>query len=45
MTNELKIKIIVFSQILNRSITIMNVKYYNKLFNKIVPTYINMFKM
>jgi hypothetical protein len=45
MTNELKIKIIVISQVLNRPITTMNIKHCNKLSNKIMSTQINMFKM
>jgi hypothetical protein len=45
MTNELKIKTIVLLQVLDSSITIMNIKYYNILSSKIMPTQLNMFNM
>jgi hypothetical protein len=43
MINELQIKTIVLLQVLNKSITTMNMKHYNGLFGKIMPTQINMF--
>jgi hypothetical protein len=38
MTNALQIKITVVSHVLDRSITIMNNKHYNRLSSKIMPT-------
>jgi hypothetical protein len=40
MTNS-----IVLSQVLNRSIIVINSKYYSRLSTKIMPTQINMFNI
>jgi hypothetical protein len=45
ITNELQIKIVVPSQVLDRYITSMNKKHCNRLSSKIMPTQINMFNM
>jgi hypothetical protein len=45
MTNTLQIKIVVLSQVIDRSITVMNNKYYNILSSNIMPTQINIFNM
>jgi hypothetical protein len=37
MTNALQIKITVLSQVLDRSITEMNTKHYNRLSSEIIP--------
>jgi hypothetical protein len=41
MTNALQIKIAVLLQVLDRSITVMNNKHYNRLSSKIMPTQID----
>jgi hypothetical protein len=45
MTNALQIKVVILSQVLDRSITTMNNKYCNKLSSKITPTQINKFNI
>jgi hypothetical protein len=45
MTNALQIKITVLSQVLGRSIIVMNNKHCNKLSSNIMPTLINIFNM
>jgi hypothetical protein len=45
MTNELQIKRIVLSQVLDISITVINRKHCNKLSSKIMPIQINIFNM
>jgi hypothetical protein len=41
MTNALQNKVAVLSQVLDRSIIVMNSKYCNILSSKIMPTHIN----
>jgi hypothetical protein len=43
MTNALQIKIALLSQVLDRSIIVMNNKYYNRLSSKIMHTQINIY--
>jgi hypothetical protein len=38
MTNALQIKVAILSQVVYRSIIVMNNKYYNRLTNKFMPT-------
>jgi hypothetical protein len=45
MINELDIKTVVLSQVIDRSNRAMNKKHYNRLSSKIMPTQINMFNM
>jgi hypothetical protein len=45
MSNELQIQTIVLSQVLHKSITLINRKHCNRLSSKILPTQINMFNM
>jgi hypothetical protein len=45
MTNALQIKLAILSQVLDRSITTMKSKYYNKLSSKIMTTQIIIFNM
>jgi hypothetical protein len=37
MTNELQIKTVILSQVLDRSIITMHIKHCNKLSNRIMP--------
>jgi hypothetical protein len=45
MTNALQIKLAVLSQVLDRSIIVMNNKYCNILSSKIIHKQINIFNM
>jgi hypothetical protein len=45
MINALQIKIAVLSQVLDRSITTLDSKHYNRLSSKLMPTQINIFNM
>jgi hypothetical protein len=45
MTDAVHIKVAKLSQVLDRSITVMNSKYCNGLSNKIMPTEINILNM
>jgi hypothetical protein len=45
MSNALQIKLVGLSQVLDRFIIAMNIKYYNILSSKIMPTLINIFNM
>jgi hypothetical protein len=42
LNNVLHIEIAVLSNVLDRSITTMNKKHYNRLSSKIMPTHISM---
>jgi hypothetical protein len=44
MNNDLHIKTVVLLKVLDKSIT-TNMKYYNRLSNKIISTQINIFNM
>jgi hypothetical protein len=41
MINKMQMRIVVLSKVLDRSITVMNRKYYNRLCTKIMSTQIN----
>jgi hypothetical protein len=45
MTNDLQIKTAVLSQLLDRSIIAIKIKYYNRLSSRIVPTQIIILSM
>jgi hypothetical protein len=45
ITNALQIKVAIPSQVLDRSITVMNNKYCKRLSSKIMPTQINILNM
>jgi hypothetical protein len=45
ITNALQIKIVIVSQVLDRSIIAMNIKYYNRLSSKIMSIQMNRLNM
>jgi hypothetical protein len=45
MTNASQIKVAVVTQVVDRSIIVMNIKHYNKLCSKIMAKHINILNM